>query len=281
MRSRFSRLIAWIAPAILLAGCSQAPQSGEDTAAEVQAPDITGSSAAAGVAFTFNYTFLLPAKAIAKVQRQHVTACEQLGIDRCRINGITFNQTKTDQASGSLSLLLAPADAYRFSGDAVRAVEAVKGEIAEARVEGRDAIGAGEQATQGQSSAQSEMTVLQERLKQPNLSEMERRDLNLQLQEQRRLSQENAAARQESRRSLTVTPVSFSYNGQGALAGEGRFSRAARESWNGLQDMLIVVMVVMGYLLPWALVIGIGYYTVQRFKRRRAAAAAVPEEISS
>lgn len=251
---------------LLLGSCSQAPESSEE--ASMAAPDITGSSAARGVAFDFNFTFALPARAIAKVQRQHVAACEQLGIARCRIVGVGFDQEARDQASGSLSLLLAPTDAYGFAGRAVDVVEAAKGEIDTALVRGRDAGGALVQARQSQNDAGAEIARLEARLRQAGLSEGERRDLSAKLEELHRSAGEQTATVRENTEALAVTPVSFRYVDQGALKGENRFLRATSQSWTGVQDMLIIGVILLGYLLPWALVIGGAIYLVRLVRRR-------------
>lgn len=100
-------IIATTTALLLVSGCSQkaedvtAPQtenaqhpdaaaSAVDAAGENKAgPDI-GGAVAPGVAFTYEYAFTLPARAISGVQREHAAACEKLGPGRCRVTGMSY-----------------------------------------------------------------------------------------------------------------------------------------------------------------------------------------------
>ncbi|MBB4856745.1 hypothetical protein HNO88_000042 [Novosphingobium chloroacetimidivorans] len=272
MRGMFLRTATALAPVLLIVACGKAEQPAEESASttDMAAPDVTGSSATRGVAFVFNYTFALPARAIAKVQRQHVTECERLGATRCRVTGITFDQQHGKSASGSLNLLLAPGDAYTYAGRAADIVEAAKGEIDTAMVDGRDAAGAIDQARNSQADARAEIARIDARLRAKNLSESERSTLTTRLEELHRAAGEQVSVQRESESALATTPVSFHYVEHGALGGDNRFIRAAGQSWGGVQDALILGMILLGYLLPWAVLIGAGVFIVRWLQRRRS-----------
>ena len=264
MRGQTGKVFGLLAPVLLMTGCGQASdQAGESMAGT----DVTGSSAAKGVAFDFSYDFTLPARAISKVQRQHVTLCEQLGATRCRITGIRYDQTAPDQATGSLDLLLSPADAYRAASAAVDLVEAAHGQIDRALVAGSDAAGAIDGAREAQGDVSAQIQQLEARLKQPKLTEAERIAISGRLELLRESATEQARTQREAQRSLAVTPIHMTYASQGALVGESRFARAAAQSWSGLQDMLILVIVVAGYGIPWLLAGGLVVYLVRRLQR--------------
>ena len=261
LRRLLSPIVGALAPLILLAGCGEAPK-------EEAGEDFTRSSAAQRVSFAFDYRFALPPKAIAKVQRQHVTACERLGVARCRMVGISYSQQNSDDATASLDLRLAPSDAFSFANQGVDAVEAAKGEIETAFVKGEDAGAKIDQAEQGKAEARAEIARLEARLKQAGLSDGERRDLSARQEQLHQTLQQNSNAQREGEQSLATTPVNFSYASQGALNGENRFARAAMQSWQGLQTMAILIMVVLGYLVPWVLVAAVVLYLF-RFVRKR------------
>ncbi len=77
--------------------------AGSDSAA----PDI-GVTSAPGVAFSYDYRFGLKSAKIAALQERHAAACETLGIDKCRITGLSFSRRGADHATGILELALAP-----------------------------------------------------------------------------------------------------------------------------------------------------------------------------
>jgi hypothetical protein len=264
MRRRFCKASGLLVPALLISACSKAPDQAGESSAGI---DVTGSRAAKGVAFDFSYDFILPARTISKVQRQHVTLCEQLGAGRCRISGIRYDQTAPDHATGSLDLLLSPADAYRTASAAVDTVEQAHGLIDRALVSGSDAAGAIDDARAAQEDTSTQIRQLEARLKQPKLTEAERMDITGRLDLLRQGAAEQARTEQDGQRSLTVTPIHMTYDSQGALTGENRFARAAAQSWSGLQDMLILVMVVAGYAIPWLLVGALAIYLTRRFQR--------------
>jgi plasmid stabilization system protein ParE len=264
MRGIATAIVGLVLPVLLLSGCGSA----ENPADQAAGPDFTSSSATRGVAFSFNYEFTLPPKAISKVQRQHVAACEQLGASRCRITGVAFDQRSGDAAEAALDLLLATTDAYRFASQGVDAVEAAKGEIASAVVQGSDAATGIAEAKQGETDTYGEINRIEAQLKDRKLPSVERSRLISRLEQLRQTLSEQAKSKRDGEQSLAVTPVHFGYDSEGVLAGENRFVRAAYQSWNGLQTMLVMVLVVLGYVLPWALLAAAVTYGI-RFGRKR------------
>src|SRR5207244_398859 len=105
-------------------------------ASESKAGPGIGGSVAPGVAFTYDFAFTLPAKAIAGVQREHAAACEKLGVTRCRVTGMNYEQTKEDEVAAKLEFLLAPDLAHRFASEGIAAVEAADGKVANASANG-------------------------------------------------------------------------------------------------------------------------------------------------
>jgi hypothetical protein len=84
-----NRNMGWVALAATLAmsaACSQQQEASD--AADSMTSDVS-PTAAPGVAFDYRYRFGLPDAKITAAQEAHASACEKLGIDRCRIPGIT------------------------------------------------------------------------------------------------------------------------------------------------------------------------------------------------
>jgi uncharacterized lipoprotein len=87
----------------LLSACSsQKEQSREDLktfdvqeeATDASAPGVN-VTAAPGVAFNYRYAFQLPSSRIAAAQEAHASACETLGLTKCRITGMRYNSSAT------------------------------------------------------------------------------------------------------------------------------------------------------------------------------------------
>ena len=277
MRGATLRLVALAAPICLSAGCGKAPDSAQEATADQAGTDITGSSAARGVAFQFSYDFILPARAISKVQRQHVAQCEQLGLARCRVSGIRYDQRSPTQAAGSLDLLLAPSDAYRFASNAIGIVEAGSGQIDKALVEGSDAQSTIVQAQEQKGDVETEIQRAEARLKDKGLTRSERDSLNAQIEQWRRQALEQAQTQRSAAQSLAISPVHFGYDSQGALHGENRFIRAVAQSWSGLVDMIILAVIVLGYAIPWLLIGGAIIFGLRKVGRIRERKAETPE----
>jgi hypothetical protein len=156
------KLSAFAAVAIALASCSQ--QSDERTASEeMAAPDIQ-PSAAPGVAFRFSYDYSLDDDRISAVQEAHASACEKLGLAKCRITGLTFNIDNKKRVSGMLQVKLEPAIARQFGKQATATVALNDGDLVRSEFSGEDVgtqIGTGEDQ---QADLQNRIAEMEKRL---------------------------------------------------------------------------------------------------------------------
>src|SRR5438067_7591163 len=92
--------------AALLSACSQREGSGEREVSET--PSVS-PTAAPGVAFEYEYDFLLNDDRIGAAQERHAARCEALGVERCRITGLRYTVGHDDDVSATLEVRLAPA----------------------------------------------------------------------------------------------------------------------------------------------------------------------------
>jgi hypothetical protein len=114
---------------------------------------------------------------------------------------------------------------------------------------------------------------LRERLRQPGLTANERRDLQAQISQiENELSGEEQVRRAGEAR-LAATPVQFSYGGERGWAGLNR-ERPFASAWEASSDSFAAasafVLMLMGLLLPWALLFGAGILGLRWLKRRNA-----------
>lgn len=281
---------------ILVSGCSQKsedpaahqsetvqhaePAPADAASANKAGPDI-GGVVAPGVAFTYDYAFTLPAKAISGVQREHAAACEKLGVTRCRVTGMRYEQPKEDEVAARLDFLLAPDIAHRFGSDGIAAVEAADGKVDNASVNGEDAGGAITLSQQNSASITAEVARLDARLKTGGLGKGERTELTQRVEALREQLRGEEQTRRGKEASIASTPVTFAYSSQGLLGTKGSFGKAAGASLGGLENMFAVLLLVLGYALPWLLVAGVAvlvwrFIQAKRLLARLAAGAPSP-----
>src|SRR5687767_9664278 len=118
------RLAAAALTVVLVASCSRAEErtasesidAAEEMSADSQASRAPGivPTAAPGVAFSYRYGFRLPDANISAAQEAHATACERLGLAKCRITGMTYQLDDRDRVDATLALAIDPLLARGF-----------------------------------------------------------------------------------------------------------------------------------------------------------------------
>lgn len=283
MRFTTTLAIALASTALALSACSKSSDEAASTAADATAEagagaaDATSSSRGAmpdiglapGVSFAYQYAFTLPATAISGVQQQHAASCQRLGSARCRVTGMAYEQPGEDDVSARMDFLLAPDIAHSFGSDAVGAVEKADGKLDRASVNGEDAGSAITLSQQNSAAIQAEVERIEARLKARGLSNGERTELTRRAEELRAQLNGEVQTRRDKEKSLATTPVSFSYASQGVIGTSGAFGKAASASWLGLATMTSVLVLLLGYALPWLLPIGAGVLLWRYRKARR------------
>lgn len=221
----------------------------------MRSPNI-GVSAAPGVAFNYSYAFRLDDNRIAKVQEDHAAACEALGINRCRIAGMTYRLVRENEVEAQLLFKLDPAIARKFGRDALASVEKAEGVLAATRISGED-VGTQISDSQRRSAdLNAEIARLETRLKQGGLGDRERAELQQQIAGMRRQLDGERDTRRTGEAMLATTPMQFDYVGTGGLPGIGYgnpFSDALNMLVHSGSVMLSFILVVGAAVLPWAL----------------------------
>ena len=89
--------------ATVLLICSSCSKQGgqEESREKFDTPDVA-PTAAPGVAWKYAYDFQLPDSTIDRVQEQHASECEGLGITRCRITGLRYTVNDDNAVSAML-----------------------------------------------------------------------------------------------------------------------------------------------------------------------------------
>ena len=252
---------------------ASAAETSKDTAVSAITPAV-----APGVAFRFAYDFALPAAAISGVQREHAAACAKLGLSRCRVTGMNYEQSGKDRVSAKLDFLLAPDIAQAFASDSVGTVEKAEGKLETAQVTGENADGQIRMSQSESAGIEAEAKRIEARLAAPGLSASERTGLQSQLAGLREQLRGNAQQRQNLEQSIATTPVQFSYSSESLIAGKGTFGKAAGASWSSLQGLLGFLALIGGVMLPWLALAGLILLAWRRLRRKPSPAMTAPSE---
>jgi hypothetical protein len=208
------RAMTVAAACLAIAACSKAPDA-NDAASSDSGPDL-GGRAAAGVAFTYAYSLVMPGDDIADVQETHASACERLGPDRCRITGLHYTVGSSGRIDADLAMTVAAPIARRFGREGVLAAEKAGAVLAGVTIGGTEVATQAAADTQAATEATGERARVQADLRRTQTAaaraELLRRDTELAAQA--RTARADAAAARES---IANTPVSFDYSsGRGA-----------------------------------------------------------------
>lgn len=231
------------------------PAPSDSSARAVRPPNV-GVTSAPGVAFNYAYAFRLDDNRIAKVQEEHAAACEALGVNRCRIAGMTYRLVRENEVEAQLLFKLDPAIARKFGRDALASVEKAEGVLAATRISGED-VGTQISDSQRRSAdLNAEIARLETRLRQGGLGDRERAELQQQIAGMRRQLDGERDTRRTGEAMLATTPMQFDYVGTGGLPGIGYgnpFSDALNMLVHSGSVMLSFILVVGAAVLPWAL----------------------------
>ena len=242
--------------------------SDSDSASRSAGPAIT-VSAAPGVAFNYRHAFRLPAQQIAGVQEQHASACEKLGINRCRITGMRYRLVNQHDIEGMLAFKLDPIIARQFGKTAIEAVTRADGMLVDSEITGVDAGSAIKGADRDLAQLNEDLRKIEAQLARPGLPVAERTRLEAEAQQLRQSIRATRHTREEHDESLATTPMTFTYGSGDLVPGFDTRSplrqalRSAGENFIAGATFLLILIVT---LLPWLLVASLGWLAFRRFR---------------
>jgi hypothetical protein len=228
-------------------------------------------TAAPGVAFDYRYAFRLPNARISPVQEAHAAMCEKLGVVRCRITGMRYSLANENDVSASLELKLDPAIARQFGKDATKIVDDAEGMLVDQQIRGVDAGSAIEHANRSRAELQDELDRVNRELARPGLSNAVRDRLLSEAQSlraQMRAFGEQKAADEES---LAKTPMVFHYGSGKAIPGfdePAPLRHAFERAGDNILGAIGVLIILIGSLLPWALLVALLVWAYRRLPAR-------------
>jgi len=247
MQSRSLTAASLGALALVLCSCSsndhQGGQSQSTESDNTTSPPDISPTAAPGVAFNYAYEFSLPDDRIAAAQEAHAAACENLGLARCRITGMSFSVDQNEQVVAELDLKLDPQIARQFGKSAQQTVVSQDGKLIRLEIGSSDEGQAIAQATQQKSNTTTQLAQLQQELDKTKDANA-RANLLSQIQSLQQQSSEQSRTIASSQAALASTPMAIHYYGRGGIPGFR--GNPLREAW---QTLVTTVVVLIGVLL--------------------------------
>lgn len=243
----------------------------QESAADAEVSQLqpsVGVTAAPGVAFNYRYAFRLPNTAIGKVQEQHAQMCEKLGLDRCRITGMRYRLIDEDNVSASLQLKLDPTLARQFGKDAVARVGEAEGMLVDSEISGVDAGSQIKTATKSIARNRDALAQLERQLADARTA-TDRESIREQIAELQRQINATSDTRADSEESLATTPMTLDYGSGRSVPGfddRSPLRDAFRQAGAAFENILAGVIIVLGAILPFALIVGLALWLWRRFR---------------
>ena len=246
------------------AACSQKEETSGNSVKsfdveEGASPNVS-PTAAPGVAFDYRYRFGLPDARISAAQEAHAAACEKLGIDTCRITGMTFNVDERDRVSASLNLSIDATLARGFGKQVIRAVDQAGGRLRSVAITGEDQNPTLDAAAAREADAEGAASSIDTSLNETG-QKFDRSVLREQARQARGAAIEARGQAAAARFKLTSTPMHFAYEGGGAGRGFAG-SNPVAEAWylfiDSLATMIAVGLKALALVLPWLFLIVFG-----------------------
>jgi hypothetical protein len=248
-----------------------APTSTMSRQGEPPPPPNVSPTAAPGVAFNYRYAFRLAAERIGQVQEEHAAACEKLGIAKCRITGMRYRLSGRDEIEAMLAVKLDPALARGFGNQAIEATRRAEGMLVDAEITGEDVGSRVAAARRSQGDLEDQLKQVEQQLARPGLGSRERAELQIQAQNLRDQIRGTRTTREQDEETLATTPMVFNYGSGEIVPGfdaRPRLKQATEDALDNLVGGALWIAVALITLLPWAVLLALGFFIWRRFLRR-------------
>jgi hypothetical protein len=244
--------------AIVLASCSannQGNQTQQRLTDDTSSPPDISPSAAPGVAFNYAYEFSLPDDRIAATQEAHASACENLGLARCRITGMSYSVDQNEQVTAELDLKLDPTIARQFGKSAQQIVVGDDGKLIRLDIGSSDEGQAIEQASTQKTDTSVQIAQLQQELTKTKPGSATRANLLSQIQDLQQQTAKQSQVIATSQAALANTPMEFHYYGRGGVPGFR--GNPLRQAWHTLVTTIVMIVGILLQALAVLIPIGV------------------------
>lgn len=242
----------------------------QEVAEDASAPGVS-VTAAPGVAFNYRYAFQLPSGRVAAAQEAHASACEKLGLERCRITGMRYKLVGGRDVEAMLALRLDPTIARAFGKQATDVVDKAEGLLVDQEILGEDVGARIRTSARSESQLRADLAKTESELRIMRANDPRRGELVVRADELRRQITAAGQSRNADEEALAGTPMVFHY-GSGDIVPQldtrSPLRNALHTAASSFSTMLSFVLMVIAVALPWALLIGLGWWIIHRLRRR-------------
>lgn len=220
------------------------------------------------IAYSYDYGFRLPSAEIPKAQQQHISLCNQMPANGCRVLNMSNSGGEGDYANGRLHLEVTAPKARVFGEQLAEAVDQNGGSQISSSIQGEDL---------SKKIVDTEARLRSRVLLSQRLTELlrTRKGTVAELVEAERavtdVNEEIDQARswlKEMRGRVAYSTVMVNY--QSGAPGSGGFMRPIREAFGGIASTLgysvAAAVTLIAVTLPWILLLALGIYLRRRFK---------------
>ena len=241
-----------------------------DTVASEAAPGVN-VTAAPGVAFNYEYAFRLPSARISAAQEAHATACEKLGIARCRITGMRYRLVGKSNIEAMLALRLDPTIAREFGKQATDIVNKSEGMLVEQEITGEDVGSKIKTAARSESQLREDLSKIESELRQMRASDPRRGELVARADELRRQIAAASQSQDSDKEALAGTPMVFNYGSGNVVPGfdvRSPIRGALQSGADSFVTAFSFILTLVAVLLPWLLFGGLLWWITARLRAR-------------
>jgi hypothetical protein len=261
MQSRPICLASLATALVLSSACSknepQAQRTENYQSDDRSSPPNIALSAAPGVAFNYAYDFNLPDERISATQEAHASECEKLGLERCRITGMSYSVNQNEQVTAELDVKLDPMIARQFGKSAQQLVQSNDGKLIRLAIGSSDEGAKIDQATKQKTETSTQISGLEQELAKTKAGTQAHSNLLSQIQALQQQSSGVTQAISESQAALASTPMEFHYYGRGGVPGFR--GNPVREAWQTFVATVVwmigILLQTLAVLIPVALLI--------------------------
>lgn len=273
------------AAGLALAGCSkgQPQRSAEklntyDVAPPPPSPPGVGGATAPApiavtlpqIAYSYKYDFRLPEGAVARAQAAHVALCDRLGPTRCQLVGMQSGGGENEAANATLKLRVASSIARAFGQSLQAAVAQAGGRSVSSSIGAEDVS----KAIVDTDARLRQRTFLVERLTEilrthaGKVSELVEAERSVAAAQEEIDQAKGELADLRGRVAMSAVEIGYDAVSTTPDAPRTGLGDAAAQSWSAFAFGVVSLARLAIFLLPWAVLVGLGWLGVRGCRRR-------------
>ena len=224
------------------------------------------------LAYRYNYSYQLPAKAVVKTAKTHAELCQKAGPSQCQLLSSSSSQHSETNSFARLSLRVAPNWLDTFTGEVSKSISEEDGVLKDSGVSAED-------LTRSILDTDARLNALRTlRIRLQKLLETKNADLKDLLALERELSRVQGQIESTTsqlnvlRKRVSMSVIDINYQSKPVAVSRETVSpigRALKDFIGNISYGIASVINVIAYILPWFILIIPVLWLMRRFWRRR------------